>query len=70
MKKTDKPVFYTAMMVLVEMEVRADSQEHADAILKHKLQMVAATNADLAVNKLVNKEPFRFSRGFDLEPLP
>jgi hypothetical protein len=70
MKKTSKPVYYTAMMVLVEMEIRADSQEQADSILRHKMQTFAATNSDLAVHKMNDKKPFSFSRGFDLEPLP
>lgn len=71
MKKTDKPVYYTAMTILVEMEVRASSQEQADAILRHKMQTLAATNTDLAVNEMVSKMPdFRHLGGFDLKALP
>lgn len=58
------------MMVLVEMEIRADSQEQADSILRHKMQTFAATNSDLAVHKMESKKPFSVSRGYDLEPLP
>lgn len=60
-----KPVYYAAMTVLVEMEIRADSQEHAQAILKHKMQTFAATNNDVAVTEMVAKQV-----GFDLKPLP
>lgn len=62
-----KPVYYAAMTILVEMEIRADSQEHAQAILKHKMQTFAATNPDIAVSKMVSRE---MVAGYDLEPLP
>jgi hypothetical protein len=67
MSKNQKPVYYTAMTLLVEMEVRASSQEEADGILRHKMQTLAATNNDLAVHKM---EPKPYGSGFDLEPLP
>lgn len=67
MKKTSKPVYYTAMTILVEMEVRADSQEQADSILRHKMQTFAALNNDLAIQTM---EPKPYGRGYDLKPLP
>lgn len=71
MKKTDKPVYYTAMTILVEMEVRANSQEQADAILRHKMQTFSATNPDLAVQEMVSKKNELGHRlGFDLKALP
>ena len=73
MKTTDKPVYYTAMTILVEMEVRANSQADADAILRHKMQTLAATNTDLAVNEMVSRHPKERDaniRGFDLKALP
>ncbi len=69
MKKTDKPIYYVAMTLLVEMEVKADSQEQAKAILRHKMQTFAATNADLAVHEMVSRLD-RKASGFDLKPLP
>jgi len=68
-----KPVYYAAMTVLVELEIRADSQEHATAMLRHKMQTLAATNPDLAVHEMVSKWPTERDaniRGFDLIPLP
>jgi hypothetical protein len=71
MKKTDKPVYYTAMTILVEMEIKANSQEEANSILRRKMQMLASSNADLAVNEMVSKMPdFRHLGGFDLKALP
>jgi hypothetical protein len=71
MKKTDKPVYYTAMTILVEMEVRANSQADADAILRHKMQTLCATNPDLAVNEMVSrKSGLGHLSGFDLKALP
>jgi hypothetical protein len=71
MKKTDKPVYYTAMTILVEMEVKANSQEEANGILRRKMQMLASSNADLAVNEMVSKMPnSRHLGGFDLKALP
>ena len=67
MKKTSKPVYYTAMTILVEMEVPANSQKEADSILRHKMQTFAATNSDLAVHKM---EPLDVVNGYDLEALP
>lgn len=67
MKKTSKPVYYTAMTILVEMEVPANSQKEADSILRHKMQTLAATNSDLAVHKM---EPRKVGNGYDLEALP
>lgn len=67
MSKNQKPVYYAAMTILVEMEVRADSQEHAQGILKHKMQTFAATNNDIAVQTM---EPKPYGRGYDLKPLP
>jgi hypothetical protein len=68
-----KPVYYAAMTILVELEIRADSQEQATAMLKHKMQTLAATNPDLAVHEMVSKWPTERDaniRGFDLIPLP
>jgi len=69
-----KPVYYATMTVLVELEIRADSQEHATAMLRHKMQTLAATNPDLAVHELVSKWPIPNQgidlRPFDLVPLP
>lgn len=66
--KPHKRKIYTAMMVLVEMEVHgAQTQEQADGILRHKMQTLAATNSDIAVSKLT---PKGFGLGFDHEPLP
>ena len=68
-----KPVYYTAMTLLVEMEVRASSQEQADAILRHKMQTLCATNPDLALHQMVSKSPNERDaniRGFDLKALP
>jgi hypothetical protein len=73
MKKTDKPVYYTAMTILVEMEIEANSQEEANGILRRKMQMLASSNADLAVNEMVSKFPTKDDlplRGFDLNPIP
>ena len=67
MKKTSKPVYYTAMTILVEMEVPANSQKEADSILRHKMQTLAATNSDLAIHKM---EPRKAGNGYDLEALP
>jgi len=67
MKKTSKPVYYTAMTILVEMEVPANSQKEADSILRHKMQTFAATNHDLAVQTM---EPNPSGRGYDLKALP
>ena len=67
MKKTSKPVYYTAMTILVEMEVPANSQKEADSILRHKMQTLAATNSDLAIHKM---EPRKVGNGHDLEALP
>lgn len=67
MSKNQKPVYYAAMTILVEMEVRADSQEHAQGILKHKMQTFAATNNDVAVSEMT---PRPAGHGFDLKPLP
>lgn len=67
MSKNQKPVYYAAMTILVEMEVRADSQEQAQGILKHKMQTFAATNNDVAVNEMT---PRPAGHGFDLKPLP
>lgn len=67
MSKNSKPVYYAAMTILVEMEVRADSQEQAQAILKHKMQTFAATNVDVAVNQM---NPRQSGQGYDLTPLP
>ena len=64
-----KPIYYTARVVLVELETPADSQEHADAMLKHKLQMVAATNPDIAVQKMTSDRKPK-TVGYKLEPLP
>jgi hypothetical protein len=55
------------------MEVRANSQADADAILRHKMQTLAATNTDLAVNEMVSRHPKERDaniRGFDLKALP
>lgn len=73
MSKNSKPVYYAAMTILVEVEVKADSQEHAQAILRHKMQTFAATNADVALHEMVSKWPTERDaniRGFDLIPLP
>ena len=73
MKKTDKPIYYTAMTILVEAEVRADSQEQATAMLRHKIQTLAVANSDLALHEMVSKSPNERDaniRGFNLTPLP
>jgi hypothetical protein len=73
MNKNDKPIYYTALTVLVEMEVRANSQAEANAILRHKMQTFVATNPDLALHQMVSKSPTERDaniRGFDLIPLP
>ena len=73
MSKNSKPIYYAAMTVLVEVEVRANSQQEADAILKHKMQNFAASNPDTAVHEMVSKHPKERDaniRGFDLIPLP
>jgi hypothetical protein len=62
----NKPVYYAAMTILVEMEVRADSQEQAQALLRHKMQTFAATNGDVAVNEMTPRP----GHGFDLKSLP
>ena len=68
MKTNDKkPAYYVAAQVLVEMEVKASSQEEADGILRRKLQMFAASNSDLALHQMVSRTP---QKGYDLIPLP
>lgn len=69
--KHHKPLrrkIYTAMIVLVEMEVHgAQTQEQADGILRHKMQTFAVNNQDIAVSKMT---PKGFGLGFDHETLP
>ena len=50
--KQKKETHKVSMRVIVYLDVKADSQMEANAILRRKVQNIAATNADLACYEL------------------
>jgi|APGre2960657423_1045063.scaffolds.fasta_scaffold03002_1 hypothetical protein len=46
--KEIKQTHKVSMTLVVYLDVKADSQMEAQSILRHKVQNIAATNADLA----------------------